>query len=118
MDIETKIQEIKDEQSEINNNVTLLELFTKMPWKNLYRNYEMFEFQVLHTEGQDIYDKYINFSRNKCKIRINYLENKVNSFEEYMEIKNDEKINETLQEMIDELNYEKEALEYFNEFYN
>lgn len=117
MDIETKIQEIKDEQSEISDNVTLLELFTEMPLKNLYRNYEMFKLQVLQTEGDDIYDKYINCSRNKCRMRIDYLENKLSSFEDYLEIKNDEKINETLQEMIDELNYEKEALEYFNEFY-
>ena len=47
-------------------------------------------------------------------MRIDYLENKLNLYEEHLEVKNDEKINEALQEMIDELNYEKEALEYFN----
>jgi hypothetical protein len=117
MDIETKIQEIKDEQSEINDNVILIELFTEMPLKNLYRNYEIFKLQVLQTEGDDIYDKYINCSRNKCRMRIDYLENKLNLYEEHLEVKNDQVINEILQEMIDELNYEKEALEYFNEFY-
>ena len=84
----------------------------------------MFKIQVLQTQGDDIYDKYINFSRNKCRMRIDYLENKLNLYEEHLEVtglegdKNDQVINEILQEMIDELNYEKEALEYFNEFYN
>ena len=120
MEIENKIQElspsigkIKAEQQEISDNVTLLELFTEMPLKNLYRNYEMFKLQVLETEGDD---KYINCSRNKCRMRIDYLENKLSSFEEHLD--EDQVINETLQEMIDTLNYEKEALEYFNDFYN
>ena len=123
MEIQERIQELKAEQSEISDNVTLLELFTELPLKNLYRNYEMFKLQVLQTEGDDIYDKYINCSRNKCRMRIDYLENKLNLYEEHLEItglkgdKNDEKINETLQQMIDTLNYEKEALEYFNDFY-
>ncbi len=125
MEIENKIQEllpsigqIKEEQSELNDNITLLELFTELPLRNLYRNYEIFKIQVLESEGETIYDKYVNCTRNKCRIRIDYLENKLSSFEEYLEVKNDQKINDTLQEMIDELNYEKEALDYFNEYYN
>ena len=125
MEIENKIQEltpsigqIKEEQSELNDNITLLELFTELPLRNLYRNYEIFKIQVLESQGETIYEKYINCTRNKCKIRIDYLENKLSSFEEYLEVKNDQKINDTIQEMIDEINYEKEALDYFNEYYN
>jgi hypothetical protein len=124
MDLETRIKQIKAEQQEISDDVTLLELFTELPLQNLFKNYEMFKLQVCKTEGNSILDKYINCINNKCKMRIDYLENKVNSFEECLEItglegdKNDQEINENLQKHIDELNYEKEALEYFNDMYN